>query len=235
MHRKPTDIAAAPVGTTAALFADEPLPTDVQRGERLALGAQSVVLRGFALDVADALTPLLDAITQAAPFRHMVTRGGFTQSVAITNCGALGWITDDRGYRYTRCDPDSGQPWPAMPPAFARLAHEAAAAAGFADFRSDACLINRYEPGARLSLHQDKNERDFSAPVVSVSLGMPAIFLFGGLQRRDRAQRIALHHGDVAVWGGEDRMRYHGVLPLKDLPHPGWGRCRINLSFRQAG
>lgn len=156
-------------------------------------------------------------------------------SVALSNCGRLGWTTDHDGYRYTPADPLSGRPWPDMPPAFAALGREAAAAAGFAGFEPDACLLNRYEPGARMSLHQDRNERDFSAPIVSVSLGMPAVFLFGGLARSDPAARVPLFHGDVVVWGGADRLRFHGVLPLKDRPHPRLGSLRLNLTLRKAG
>jgi DNA oxidative demethylase len=156
-------------------------------------------------------------------------------SVALTNCGALGWTTDRRGYRYTGIDPDSGRPWPAMPTMFATLARDAAAAVGFADFEPDACLVNRYLPGSRLSLHQDRNERDFRAPIVSVSLGMPATFLLGGSERSDRTAKVPLYHGDVAVWGGADRLRYHGVLPLKEVPHSLLGSQRINLTFRKAG
>jgi alkylated DNA repair protein (DNA oxidative demethylase) len=199
------------------------------------IGPRACVLRGFATVCADDLLSSLEAIEQVSPFRHMVTPGGYTMSVALTNCGALGWTTDRRGYRYTRDDPDSGQPWPAMPDAFARLAREAAKAAGFEDFSPDACLINRYLPGARLTLHQDKDERDYSAPIVSVSLGMPATFLFGGHKRTDRAAKVPLHHGDVVVWGAEDRLRYHGVMPLEDQPHPLLGSRRINLTFRKAG
>jgi alkylated DNA repair protein (DNA oxidative demethylase) len=152
----------------------------------------------------------------------------------MTNCGAAGWVTDRRGYRYDPIDPVSGQPWPAMPPVFLQLASEAAAAAGFGDFSPDACLINRYEPGTRLSLHQDRNERDFNAPIVSVSLGLPAVFLFGGLQRSDRPRRVLLQHGDVAVWGGPARLNFHGVMPLKEGHHPMLGRCRVNLTLRKA-
>jgi len=165
----------------------------------------------------------------------MVTPGGFTMSVALTNCGSLGWTTDSSGYRYTRDDPNSNQPWPAMPETFARLAHEAAKAAGFEDFAPDACLINRYLPGARLALHQDKDERDYSAPIVSVSLGAAATFLFGGRKRTDTSAKVPLLHGDVVVWGAEDRLRYHGVMPLKDEPHPLLGSRRINFTFRKAG
>jgi alkylated DNA repair protein (DNA oxidative demethylase) len=192
------------------------------------------LLQGFALPVEDALLAGIERITQAAPFRHMVTPGGFTMSVALTNCGEFGWVSDRRGYRYQPTDPDSGQPWPPMPDAFLQLARRAAEAGGFADFTPDACLINRYAPGARLSLHQDKNETDFSAPIVSISLGLPATFLFGGMERTDRQERIALHHGDIAVWGGATRLAYHGVMPLKEGHHPRLGGYRINMTFRRA-
>lgn len=202
---------------------------------RVTIGPQSVVLRGFALPTVDALLAGVDDVTAQAPFRHMETPGGYTMSVALTNCGQLGWTTDARGYRYSRIDPVSGQPWPAMPQAFRQLAQDAAREAGFPDFAPDACLVNRYEPGSRLSLHQDRNERDFNAPIVSVSLGMPAMFLFGGDDRADRAARVPLFHGDVVVWGGVDRLRFHGVMPLKDLPHPRLGSQRINFTIRKAG
>jgi alkylated DNA repair protein (DNA oxidative demethylase) len=200
-----------------------------------AIGRRACVLRGFALPSAAELLAAIEVVQQEAPFRRMVTPGGFTMSVAMSNCGSLGWTTDRRGYRYSGIDPDSGRPWPAMPEPFARLARGAAAAAGFDAFAPDACLINRYEPGTRLSLHQDKDERDFSAPIVSVSLGMSAVFLFGGHERAERTAKIPLYHGDVVVWGGEDRLRYHGVAPLKDNPHPLLGSQRINLTFRKAG
>ncbi|SEJ74389.1 DNA oxidative demethylase AlkB [Achromobacter sp. NFACC18-2] len=202
---------------------------------RVALGPQSVVLRGYALPVVEALLAGVDAVTAQAPFRQMVTPGGYTMSVALTNCGELGWTTDARGYRYSRIDPQTGQPWPAMPDAFRELAQDAAREAGFPGFSPDACLVNRYEPGSRLSLHQDRNERDYGAPIVSVSLGMPAVFLFGGDARGDRAARVPLFHGDVVVWGGVDRLRFHGVMPLKDLPHPRLGSRRINFTLRKAG
>jgi alkylated DNA repair protein (DNA oxidative demethylase) len=204
-------------------------------GTREPLGPQSFVLRGGALPWIDALLPALDSIEAESPFRQMVTPGGFTMSVALTNCGALGWCSDLRGYRYSPIDPRHGRPWPAMPAAFSHLAHDAAAEAGFDGFEPDACLINRYQPGSRLSLHQDRNERDLSAPVVSVSLGMDATFLFGGHARGDKATRVRLHHGDVVVWGGVDRLRFHGVLPLGDAPHPLLGRVRINFTLRKAG
>ncbi len=212
-----------------ALF-DEPA-----QGGVLPLGAQARVLRGFALPWVDRLLAALTEVERAAPPRHMVTPGGLAMSVANTNCGALGWVSDRRGYRYSATDPQSGLPWPAMPAAFAELALAAATAAGFEGYAPDACLVNHYRPGTRLSLHQDKDERDHAAPIVSVSLGMPAVFLFGGLARADKAARVPLQHGDVVVWGGVDRLRFHGVLPLKELPHPLLGAERINLTLRQAG
>jgi len=194
-----------------------------------------MVLRGFALASEAVLLQALDAITAQAPFRHLVTPGGLRMSVAMTNAGPLGWVSDRRGYRYDPIDPDSGRPWPPMPAVFLQLADAAAAHAGFTGFVPDACLLNRYEAGARLSLHQDRDERDLGQPIVSVSLGIPAVFLFGGLQRADRPQRVPLAHGDVVVWGGPARLRYHGVLPLKPNHHPLLGETRINLTFRRAG
>jgi alkylated DNA repair protein (DNA oxidative demethylase) len=205
------------------------------RGRRETLGARAWVLRGFALSQAATLLAAVDEIQRTAPFRHMLTPGGFKMSVALTNCGPLGWTTDRRGYRYTRIDPETGCSWPRMPQTFAELARVAASEVGFADFVPDACLMNRYLPGSKMSLHQDKDERDFTAPIVSVSLGMSAIFLFGGRERAARATRIPLHHGDVVVWGGEDRLRYHGVLRLDGEPHPLLGEQRINLTLRKAG
>jgi alkylated DNA repair protein (DNA oxidative demethylase) len=206
-----------------------------EQNPRQRLGAAAMLLRGFALPHVRELMPAIEVIEAVSPFRNMVTPGGFTMSVALTNCGALGWTTDRRGYRYTTVDPDSGMPWPAMPEVFARLANEAAAAAGFGGFEPDACLINRYLPGSRLSLHQDRDERDYDAPIVSVSLGMRATFLFGGHARTDPTAKVPLHHGDVVVWGGADRLRYHGVMPLKDEPHALLGSQRINFTFRKAG
>jgi alkylated DNA repair protein (DNA oxidative demethylase) len=200
--------------------------------ERLAPGAW--LLRGFALDQAAAIVAAVEGIEAAAPFRHLMTPGGFRMSVAMTNCGSLGWVSDSRGYRYEAGDPMSGRPWPAMPPVFLHLAQAAAQAGGFSGFVPDACLLNRYEPGARLTLHQDRDERDFTAPIVSVSLGLPAIFLFGGNARKDRQRRLALQHGDVVVWGGPARLYHHGVLALKDGHHDVLGSTRLNLTFRRA-
>lgn len=204
-------------------------------GEQERLGPQALVLRGFALPFIDELLPAIADIEAASPFRQMQTPGGHTMSAALSNCGELGWVSDTRGYRYSRLDPQSGQPWPTMPASFARLACASAAEAGFKNFEPDACLINRYAPSARMSPHQDKNERDFTAPIVSVSLGMAAVFLFGGLRRTDPAVRVTLYHGDVVVWGGEDRMRYHGIMPVKGAAHPLLGAQRINFTFRKAG
>lgn len=201
----------------------------------LPLGEGAVVLRGFAVPLDAELLAAVEAVAAAAPFRHLVTPGGFRMSVAMTNCGRFGWVSDRRGYRYDPVDPDSGHPWPAMPPVFAGLAARAAAAAGYAGFMPDACLVNRYRPGTRLTLHQDRNERDFSQPIVSVSLGLPADFQFGGLARGDRPRKVPLFHGDVVVWGGPSRLFFHGVLPLADGEHPLLGRQRLNLTFRCAG
>jgi DNA oxidative demethylase len=204
----------------------------IAAAEVLAPGA--LLLRGFARDEAAALVAVVAEIAAAAPFRQMITPGGFRMSVAMTNCGDAGWVTDRTGYRYAPLDPLSERPWPRMPEVFRDLAQRAAEAAGFADFTPDACLINRYEPGARLSLHQDKDERDATKPIVSVSLGLPAIFLWGGLRRGDRPRRLVMESGDVAVWGGPSRFVYHGIAPLAEGEHPLTGRARINLTLRKA-
>ena len=194
----------------------------------------AVLLRAFARSVEHDLIAALHNIVTQAPFRHMSTRSGHQMSVAMTNCGDAGWVTDRSGYRYDGIDPQSGKPWPEMPSVFRELAGRAAAAAGFDDFLPDACLINRYQPGARMSLHQDRDERDFGNPIVSVSLGLPAIFLFGGPARSDRPRRFRLEHGDIVVWGGPSRLFFHGVAPLADGEHNLLGHQRINLTFRKA-
>lgn len=216
---------------TAELFETDAPPA----GDRIRLGAQALLLRGFALPRVDALWPALQAVMAQAPPRHMPTPGGQRMSVALTNCGALGWVSDRRGYRYTALDPDSGRPWPAMPAPLLVLAHAAAAAAGFDGFAPDACLINRYATGARMGLHQDRDERDLTQPIVSVSLGVPAVFLWGGTRRADCAERVPLRHGDVLVWGGVDRLRFHGVAPIRDGADALTGAERFNLTFRRAG
>ena len=199
-----------------------------------ALGPGVWLLHGFALPVATDLAAAVTQIAAVAPFRHLKARGGLPMSVAMTNCGSCGWCSDRRGYRYEACDPMTGAPWPAMPESFQRLAIAAAASGGFVDYAPDACLINRYVPGARMTLHQDKDERDFAWPIVSVSLGLPAVFLLGGDGRSDRPRRIPLQHGDVLVWGGAARLRYHGVMPVKPGLHAALGAQRLNLTFRRA-
>jgi DNA oxidative demethylase len=216
---------------TRGLFDD--MPAAYAAPEIIAPGA--VLLRGFASEAADALLRAAERVITAAPLRHLTVPGGRTMSVGMTNCGELGWVSDRTGYRYSAVDPLSGLPWPAMPACLADLAFRAAAEAGFDNFWPDACLINNYQPGARLSLHQDTDEGDMRAPIVSVSLGLPAVFLFGTDQRGDRPARYRLAHGDVAVWGGPSRLAYHGVAPLADGEHTCLGRRRINLTFRCAG
>lgn len=212
---------------TADLFPEDRRALVLDEGAKL--------LGGFVLAEAEALLAEIASIAAAAPFRHLVTPGGKSMSVAMTNCGKLGWVSDRRGYRYEPNDPLSGQPWPAMPERFASLALNAAAAAGYNGFRPDACLINRYAPGTRLTLHQDRDEGNYDWPIVSVSLGVPATFLWGGKERSDRARRIPLTHGDVVVWGGPSRLHYHGIADLKPGHHPATGDLRYNLTFRQAG
>lgn len=198
------------------------------------LAAGAVLLRGFATSRGAALLAAIEDIAATASFRRMITPGGFEMSVAMTNCGTAGWVTDRKGYRYTTDDPESGKPWPRLPEAFLNLAEAAATEAGFPGFVPDACLVNRYEPGARLSLHQDRDEADYGHPIVSVSLGLPATFQFGGLKRGDPVKKVALRHGDVVVWGGTARLFHHGVLTLKDGEHPLTGRRRFNLTMRKA-
>ncbi|MGY2440201.1 DNA oxidative demethylase AlkB [Pseudomonas sp. SDO52101_S400] len=212
------------------LFADTEQP---HRAEQI--GEQSWVLRSFALPRIEQLLPALESVIEHAPLRHMMTPGGFSMSVATSSCGALGWITDRSGYRYSAEDPLSHQPWPEMPEVFRELAQAAAKQVGFSDFTPDSCLINRYVPGAKMSLHQDKDEHSYAAPIVSLSLGLPAMFLFGGFARSNKSQRISLLHGDIVIWGGVDRLRYHGVLPIKYGRHPQLGEQRFNLTFRTAG
>ena len=208
------------------LFAQETRDVSLQDG--------AMLLGGFAAGDDHALITAIRAVAQDAPFRHLETPGGRRMSVAMTNCGTAGWVSDRSGYRYDRIDPDSGRAWPAMPSAFRALAARAAAAAGYADFAPDVCLINRYAPGARLTLHQDRDEARTDAPIVSVSLGLPAIFLWGGDTRAHRPRRFRLVHGDVVVWGGPARLAFHGVAPLADGEHGLLGRRRINLTFRRA-
>ena len=213
---------------TADLFADQP-----PESATLAIAPGAMLLRGFAQGIDQALLQTFDEVIASAPLRHFVTPGGRTMSVAMTNCGPLGWVSDRRGYRYQPCDPLSGAPWPAMPLAWRELAVRAAAEAGYAGFQPDACLVNSYQPGTKLSLHQDKDEKDMGAPIVSVSLGLPAVFQFGTALRSDRPQRLRLAHGDVVVWGGSSRLAFHGIAPLAAGEHALTGRRRINLTFRK--
>lgn len=203
-------------------------------GGNEALAPGAMVLRGVAAPHDRALLAAIEAVAAEAPFRRMTTPGGFEMSVAMTNCGTAGWITDRRSYRYTAEDPLSGRPWPAMPALFSTLARDAAARAGYAGFAPDACLVNRYEPGTKLSPHQDRDEADFAHPIVSVSLGAPATFQFGGAKRSDPMKKVVLDHGDVVVWGGPARLAHHGVLTLKSGEHPLTGRRRFNLTLRRA-
>ena len=189
---------------------------------------------GFAEGQARALLAAVEGIAAAAPFRHLVTPGGHTMSVAMTNCGEAGWVSDRRGYRYDGLDPETGKPWPKMPEAFFTVSARAAQTAGYENFVPDVCLINRYVPGAKLHLHIDRDEHRFDAPIVSVSLGLSAVFMWGGLERTDKPARYRVHHGDVVVFGGPSRRRYHGVSPLKPGTHPATGACRLNLTFRKA-
>jgi alkylated DNA repair protein (DNA oxidative demethylase) len=212
----------------SGLFDSDSLPPS---HEQLEEGA--VLLRGFATDEAPLLLEEVARVARASAFRHLVTPGGHTMSVAMTNCGRVGWVSDRTGYRYDPLDPDTGAPWPAMPAAFLKLAVRAAAEAGFAGYDPDACLINRYIAGAKLGLHQDRDEKDAWAPIVSVSLGLPAVFLWGGKRRADPVRRLLVESGDIAVWGGPARFVYHGVAPLKDGQHPLTGGARINLTFRK--
>ena len=202
--------------------------------QALPIADGAILLRGFALPNETQLLADLNLVLSQSPLRHMVTPGGFNMSVAMTNCGDLGWVTDKKGYRYDALDPSTGAPWQAMPASFLQLANNAAAIAGYANFVPDACLINQYKVGARMSLHQDKDEHDFSQPIVSVSLGCAATFLFGGLKRSDKPLKILLNHGDIIVWGGKSRLNYHGVMPLRSSIHAAFGAYRFNLTFRKA-
>jgi len=210
------------------LFESESLPPFRERLEE-----DAVLLHGFARGEAALLVEEAERIARLAAFRRLVTPGGHVMSVAMTNCGRVGWVSDRSGYRYDPIDPDTGKRWPAMPAAFLDVAVRAAAEAGFANYDPDACLINRYLAGNKLGLHQDRDEKDAWAPIVSVSLGLPAMFLWGGKRRSDPTRRLRLENGDVVVWGGRARFVYHGVAPIKDGEHPLTGRARINLTFRK--
>lgn len=216
------------------LFDDLPAPCPLHTPRPMqAIGPGALLLPGFITDHTASILATLDDLSLKAPFRHMTTPGGHAMSVGMTNCGPLGWITDAHGYRYSRTDPLSAAPWPPLPPDLANLAHAAAAAAGYPDFRPDACLINRYAAGSRMGLHQDRDEADLSAPIVSFSLGRSATFLWGGARRQDPVQRILLQHGDAIVWGGASRLYFHGIAPLGKRLVPGEPELRYNLTFRR--
>lgn len=226
----PTPTPENPANGWGGLFPGSPViphgPWSVREG--------AILFMGMALGRGDELMGALGQILALAPFRHMETPGGRRMSVAMSNCGTTGWISDRRGYRYTDRDPMTGHPWPPLPAIFRELAEAAADQAGFPGFHPDVCLVNGYRPGSGLSLHQDRDERDGSAPIVSVSLGLPATFLFGGIKRRDPVEHFRLHHGDVFVWGGASRYVFHGIARLAPGHHPVTGAQRINLTFRQA-
>ncbi|GGY85271.1 alpha-ketoglutarate-dependent dioxygenase AlkB [Cellvibrio zantedeschiae] len=210
------------------LFSGEPQ----QQRQEILPGA--FLLRGFALPFENELLQDIQGVIAEAPPRNMVTPGGLPMSVATTSCGDAGWVSDAYGYRYSKRDALSRKNWPAMPCSFFDLARNAATTAGYKNFSPDSALINIYKVGAKMSLHQDKNERDFSQPIVSVSLGLPATFLLGGLRREDKTIRVQLVHGDVVVWGGAARLFFHSILPIKVGVHPLLGKQRINLTFRKA-
>ena len=212
---------------TLSLFPADSLPAEI-------IDDGAVLLRGFAAAEEQRWVETVQAVQARAPFRNMQVPGGKSMSVAITNCGGWGWVSDTHGYRYSATDPQTGRPWPGMPAFLAEQASAMALTAGYAGFAPDACLINRYRPGARMGLHRDQDEADLGAPIVSVSLGLPAVFLWGGATRAGRALRVPLRHGDVVVWGGVDRLRFHGVLPVAPGEHPATGQCRINLTLRKA-
>jgi len=205
-----------------------------QVGNHEQLEPGALVLRAFALEEAPALIEAIQVVAKAAAFRHLTTARGLRMSVAMTNCGDVGWVSDRSGYRYDAIDPAANRPWPAMPDVFAQLAARAASVAGFDGFAPDACLINRYEPSTRLTLHQDRDEQDFAAPIVSVSLGVPATFLWGGKARVASSRRVRLAHGDVVAWGGPARMNFHGIDTLCEAHHALTGNARFNLTFRRA-
>ncbi len=220
---------------TLPLFdTDADTGADAGAGRREVLAPGAVVLRGRVRPEAATLWAQIEEVVRCAPWRRMVTPGGRRMSVAMTNCGPWGWVSDEHGYRYSAVDPLTGGAWPPLPASLHEMAREAAAEAGYAGFAPDACLVNGYEAGNALSLHQDRDERDMNQPIVSVSLGVPAVFLFGGLRRSDPVQRVPLHHGDVVVWGGASRLRYHGVARLRENEHPLLGPRRVNLTLRRA-
>ena len=224
------------------LFENDLFGSPVEQQVHIAEGA--MLLRQFVQQNKNALldetTVLADlnCILENSPLRKMTTASGFTMSVAMTNCGKLGWVSGSNGYMYSSIDPETAQPWPAMPPALLEAATRIARQAGYPGFLPDACLINRYLAGAQMGLHQDRDEKDFSQPIVSLSIGLSARFIIGGLDsaagRNAHTQSVVLKHGDAIVFGAAARLMFHGVLSLKPGHHPLVGNSRINLTFRVA-
>jgi len=194
----------------------------------------ALLFRAAAETMAAELLDDIHGIVAGSPLRTVMTPMGKPMSVEMTNCGAVGWVSDRRGYRYEPLDPLTGEPWPPMPSSFRELAGSVAKRAGYRRFDPDACLVNKYSPGSKMGLHQDRDEPDVSQPIVSVSLGLPITFKFGGSRRSDRTISMTLHHGDVVVFGGPARLAFHGVGTLRRGSHGLTGECRYNLTFRVA-
>ncbi len=194
----------------------------------------AIILKGFVRAKANQLVKDAELISQQSPFRTMTTPGGGKMSVAITNCGHCGWLSDEHGYRYQQIDPVTHRSWPEMPQSFLKICAAATKAASFAEFMPDACLLNKYQADAKMGLHNDNDEHDLTAPIVSVSLGLDAVFLFGGKTRQSPTRKYLLSHGDVVVFGGQSRLNFHGISLIKptyisdDLTDH-----RLNLTFRK--
>jgi len=189
----------------------------------------AVLMRSLALPQDNEFFTAAEAIIAARPLHHTTTPSGLPMGVMVTDCG------DSRAFanRWDTANPERMRLWPPMPPLLRDFAIRCAVRSGFPQFRPDACHINRYQAGTKLGLHQDRHECDWTQPIVSLSFGLECIFLLGGLQRTDKPRRILLEHGDVIVWGGPSRMRFHGVQPLKPGHHPLTGPYRYNLTFRK--
>ena len=201
--------------------------------DAVTIGPGAVLYRGVVVAQADELLKSVKEVVTQSPFRRVVTPMGKPMSVEMTNCGDVGWVSDPSGYRYEQIDPVTGCAWPVMPQRFREVAHVCAFRAGYEGFHPDACLINRYSAGSKMGLHQDRDEMDFSQPIVSVSLGLPITFNFGGYSRTSPTIKIRLQHGDAVVFGGESRLAFHGVGTLRRGEHPLTGNYRFNLTFRR--
>jgi len=198
------------------------------------LAPGALLLRGAAEACATDLLSQIEGVIMVSPLRTVVTPMGKSMSVEMTNCGDVGWVSDRTGYRYETIDPLTNLSWPAIPALFAQLANGVAEQAGFPEFHPDACLINRYAMGSKMGLHQDRDEQDFAQPIVSVSLGLPITFNFGGGTRTSPTTKTELRHGDVVVFGGQSRLAFHGVGTLRRGQHSLTGPYRFNLTFRRA-